>query len=91
MAGLAAHAQKPVFEAAASEVIFELAQDIRRQRCAVRGHPVGERGVVRIDELVKECGLRAVAFIANSATGRAGILAGLGHDRVLAWRCLLSA
>jgi len=29
-------------------------------------------------------GLRAVAFIANSATARAGILAGLSHDRILA-------
>ena len=84
VAGLATHAQKPMFEVAAFEVILELALDIRQQRCAVRGHPVGERRVVRIDELVEACGLRAVAFIANSATGRAGILAGLGHDRVLA-------
>jgi hypothetical protein len=83
-AGFATHAQETVFEAAASEVVFELALDIRRQRCALRGHPVSEGRVVLINELIQESGLRAVAFIANSATGRAGILAGLGHDRILA-------
>ncbi len=41
-------------EAAAFEVILELALDILWQRCAVRGHPVSERGVVRVDELVEE-------------------------------------
>jgi hypothetical protein len=84
MAGLATYAQETVFEAAAFEVVFELTLDVLRQRRTLRDHPVGEHGVVRIDELVEECGLRAVAFVANSATGRAGILAGLGHDRVLA-------
>jgi len=75
VAGLAAHAEKAVFEAAAFEVILELALDILWQRCAVRGHPVSERGVVRVDELVEESVFRPVAFIANSATGRAGVLA----------------
>jgi hypothetical protein len=84
VAGGATHAQETVFEAAASEVVLELALDILWQRCAVRGHPVGERGVVCIDELIEEGGLRSVAFIANSATSRAGILVGLSHDRFLA-------
>jgi hypothetical protein len=75
VAGLAAHTQKAVFEAAAFEVVLELALDVVGQGAALRGHPVGERGVVRVDELVKESVFRPVAFIANSATGRAGILA----------------
>jgi hypothetical protein len=84
MTGITTQPQKAVFEATASEVVLELALDILWQRCAVRGHLVGERGVVRIDELVEEGSLWAVAFIANSATGRAGIRADLSHDRFLA-------
>ena len=44
--------QETVFEAAASEVVFELALDIRRPRGALRGHPVSEGRVVLINELI---------------------------------------
>jgi len=50
VAGLAAYTQKAVFESAAPEVILELAPDILWQRRAVRGHLIGERGAVLINE-----------------------------------------
>jgi hypothetical protein len=42
-----------------------------------------KRGVIFLDQLVEERGFRAVVHIANSATGAMGILADLGHDRIL--------
>ena len=52
-----------MFEAAAFEVVFELTLDVVGQGRALRDHPAGEHGGVRIDELVEECGLRIVAFV----------------------------
>ncbi len=50
--GRVAHPQKASFEAVAFEVVHELALDVVAQGAALRGQPVGERRVVRVDELV---------------------------------------
>ena len=81
MFGVARHAaymQESVFEVAASEVVLELVLDILWQRCAVRGHPVGERRVLRVDELVQERGFRAMAFLPNNAMIASLCCGGLG-------------
>ena len=57
--GVATHTQGAVFKAAAFEVLLELAPDILRQRCAMRGHPFSEYRIVLVDELIEESGFRA--------------------------------
>ena len=54
---------------AAFEIVFELTLDIVGQGRALRDHPAGEHEVVRIDELVEECGLRTVAFAGRLSLG----------------------
>ena len=55
MAGIAAHPQESVFEAAALEVGLEFPVDMVGQEFALLGQLVDQRRVVRFDELVEKC------------------------------------
>ena len=73
MAAVAMHPQKPVIETPALEVIVELLLHITRQVRALRRQVRLERGIVFLNELIKEGALGAVAHIRRRAawSGRA--------------------
>ena len=78
VAGAAAHAQEPVFQAAALEVVLELTGDIARQGRALCGHEPGKLGVMTLDQLVQQGLLGPVADMG----GRPRRLGGKRHDGI---------
>jgi len=86
MATVAAHPQKTVLETPALEVFLELLLNISRQVRALRRQVRLERGIVFLDELIKEGALRAVTHIRRRADTRTGFPASRKrqHDRILA-------
>jgi len=86
---VAAHAKEAMLEAAALEVVLELLLHIPRQVRALRRQVRLERGVVFLDELIKEGALRAVAHIRRRNGARPGFPASRRrqHDRILATLC----
>lgn len=74
MAGLAANAQEPVFQAAALEVILELLNHISRKLPALPGQHRLKGRPVLLDELVEQRRLRSAAFVLKRADGPEGIL-----------------
>jgi DNA replication protein DnaC len=63
MAGVAAHPQEAMFQAAAAQVVLELLLHIVRQRTLLLGHMGDERRVVLLDDPIEECSLGPVRRI----------------------------
>src|SRR4030067_8043 len=63
MTARAAHAQKPVFQAATLEVVIEIPLDILRQGRALDGHLIQECRIVFLDDLVQERLFGAVSCV----------------------------
>jgi len=72
MAAVATHPQKAVLETPALEVVLEFLLHIPRQVRALRRQMRLERGIVFLDELIKEGALGAVARIRRRAATRTG-------------------
>ena len=86
MTGIAAHAQETMLETPALEVFLELLLNISRQGIALRHQVRLERGIVFVNDLVKEGALRAVAHIRRRADTRTGFPA----SRPRRFRCAIS-
>lgn len=69
MAGVAAHPQESVFEAAALEIRFKLSMDMSRQTFALEFQLLNEGRVVFLYKLVEQGLLWAMAFIGGVTKG----------------------
>ena len=67
MAGVAAHPQKALLQAAATQVVFEFLLHIVRHGALLLGHVGDERRVVLLDDLVEESPLGPVALVRGCA------------------------
>jgi hypothetical protein len=63
MAAVATHPQEPVLETPALEVVLEFLLDISGQGIVLHRQMRLERGIVFLDDLIKEGALRAVALM----------------------------
>ena len=79
MAGVAAHPQKAMLQAPATQVLFEFLLHVFRQETLLLGHVGDERRVVLLDDLVEERPLGPVALVRGCAPVPLGIcFCGLG-------------
>ena len=69
MAGVAAHPQKAMLQAAAAQVVVEFLLHLVRQRALLLGHMGDERRVVLLEDLVEEPVLGPVALVRGRAPG----------------------
>ena len=72
MAGVAAHPQKAMLQAPATQVLLEFLLHVVRQRAFLLGHKGDERRVVLLDDLVEERVLGPVALVRGRAPGPFG-------------------
>ena len=72
MAGVAAHAQNAMFQAAAAQVVLEFLLHVVRQGALRLGHAGEERRVVLFDDLVEERVLGPVALVRGCAPAPLG-------------------
>jgi len=81
MAARTAHAQEAMLQAAALEILIELARYVLRQGHALRGQLAYKRRVVLRDNLVEKSLFRAVALITVGAGTGAGLAVGASTAR----------
>ena len=72
MAGVAAHPQKAMLQAAAAQVVLEFLLHVVRQGALLLGHVGEDRRVVLFDDLVEERVLGAVALVRGRTPGPLG-------------------